>query len=97
NLVNSEVYLAAKEIEDSLMNRDTSKCLAWFNENKTKLKKNGVRNYHFQFIEFIKAKQLKEAVQHARRHLTQIPDNHISEFEMAMGLLVLRQSNTCYQ
>ncbi|CAF1081289.1 unnamed protein product [Didymodactylos carnosus] len=101
NLVNSEVYLAAKEIEDSLMNRDTSKCLAWFNENKTKLKKNGC-TLDFcirlqEFIEFIKAKQLKEAVQHARRHLTQIPDNHISEFEMAMGLLVLRQSNTCYQ
>ncbi len=43
HLVNSEIYLAGREIEESLMRRDVSKCLAWFNENKTKLKKNGVR------------------------------------------------------
>ncbi len=40
--MNSEIYLAGREIEESLMRRDVSKCLAWFNENKTKLKKNGV-------------------------------------------------------
>jgi hypothetical protein len=34
--------LAGREIEESLTRRDVSKCLAWFNENKTKLKKNGV-------------------------------------------------------
>jgi len=42
HLVNSEIYLAGREIEESLMRRDVSKCLAWFNENKTKLKKMAV-------------------------------------------------------
>jgi hypothetical protein len=45
--------LAGREIEESLMRRDVSKCLAWFNENKTKLKKNGVcyKLFSFYFIE----------------------------------------------
>jgi len=34
------------------MRRDVSKCLAWFNENKTKLKKNGVC-YKIIFIIFL--------------------------------------------
>ncbi|CAF1619741.1 unnamed protein product [Adineta ricciae] len=95
-LVNSEIYLAGREIEDSLMRRDVSKCLAWFNENKTKLKKNGSTLdfcIHLQeFIELVRKNQSSEAIAHARKHLNgPVPEQHLSEFQSAMGLLVLSQ------
>jgi macrophage erythroblast attacher len=34
-----DIFRSEKEIVDSLHNKDTSKCLAWCNENKSKLKK----------------------------------------------------------
>lgn len=98
HLVNSEIYLAGREIEESLIRRDVSKCLAWFNENKTKLKKNGSTLdfcIHLQeFIEFVRNNRRSEAIAHARKHLNgSIPDQHSGEFQSAMGLLVLSQQS----
>ena len=38
-MTNIEIFLIEKDIVDSLRNKETSKCLAWCNENKSKLKK----------------------------------------------------------
>ncbi|CAF0808929.1 unnamed protein product [Adineta steineri] len=96
HLVNSEIYLAGREIEESLMHRDVSKCLAWFNENKTKLKKNGSTLdfcIHLQeFIELVRNNRSSEAISHARKYLNgPVPEQHLIEFQSAMGLLVLSQ------
>ncbi|CAF3873690.1 unnamed protein product [Rotaria sordida] len=98
HLVNSEIYLAGREIEESLIRRDVSKCLAWFNENKTKLKKNGSTLdfcIHLQeFIELVRNNQRSEAIIHARKYLNgSIPEQHLNEFQSAMGLLVLSQQS----
>ena len=42
-LTNIDVFLTEKDIIDSLISKDTSKCLVWCNENKSKLKKINVR------------------------------------------------------
>lgn len=39
DMTNIEIFLIEKEIIDSLKNKETGKCLAWCNENKSKLKK----------------------------------------------------------
>jgi macrophage erythroblast attacher len=39
DMTNIDIYLLEKEISDSLHNKDTTKCLAWCNDNKSKLKK----------------------------------------------------------
>ncbi|CAF2504155.1 unnamed protein product [Rotaria sp. Silwood2] len=98
HLVNSEIYLAGREIEESLIRRDVSKCLAWFNENKTKLKKNGSTLdfcIHLQeFIELVRNNRRSEAIVHARKYLNgSIPEQHVNEFQSAMGLLVLSQQS----
>ncbi|CAF3893386.1 unnamed protein product [Rotaria magnacalcarata] len=98
HLVNSEIYLAGREIEESLIRRDVSKCLAWFNENKTKLKKNGSTLdfcIHLQeFIELVRNNRRSEAISHARKYLNgSIPEQHLNEFQSAMGLLVLLQQS----
>ena len=38
-MTNIDIFLIEKEIVESLSNKDTTKCLAWCNENKSKLKK----------------------------------------------------------
>ena len=46
-MTNIEIFLVEKEIVESLRNKETSKCFAWCNENKSKLKKiNVCLNYY---------------------------------------------------
>lgn len=39
DLTNINLFLVAKEVEDSLAQKDISKCLAWCHDNKSKLRK----------------------------------------------------------
>jgi macrophage erythroblast attacher len=39
DLTNINLFLVAKEVEDSLMQKDISKCLSWCHDNKSKLRK----------------------------------------------------------
>jgi len=39
DLTNIDLFLASREVEDALEQKDTSKCLAWCNDNKSRLKK----------------------------------------------------------
>jgi hypothetical protein len=43
-MTNIDIFLVEKEIVESLLNKETAKCLAWCNENKSKLKKINVEN-----------------------------------------------------
>lgn len=38
-MTNVDIFMNEKEIVESLKNKETGKCLAWCNENKSKLKK----------------------------------------------------------
>lgn len=38
-MTNIDIFMIEKGIVESLSNHETSKCLAWCNENKSKLKK----------------------------------------------------------
>ena len=38
-MTNIDIFLVEKEIVESLQNNETAKCLAWCNDNKSKLKK----------------------------------------------------------
>ena len=48
-MTNIEIFLIEKEIVESLLNKDTTKCLAWCNENKSKLKKINVYNFCYSY------------------------------------------------
>ena len=39
DLTNIKLFLVAKDVEESLMERDTSACLNWCHDNKSKLRK----------------------------------------------------------
>lgn len=39
DLVNIEMFLTAKEVEESLERQETATCLAWCHDNKSRLRK----------------------------------------------------------
>lgn len=70
DLTNINLFLVAKEVEEALAVKDTSKCLAWCHDNKSKMRKmksNLEFNVRLQeFIELVKQGRKMDAVKHAR-------------------------------
>lgn len=53
-LTNLDVFLVAREVEQSLACHDTSKCLSWCHDNKSKLRKlNSSLEFNVRMQEFI--------------------------------------------
>lgn len=91
DLTNIEVFLTAREVEQSLQAGDITKCLAWCHDNKSKLRKmksNLEFNVRLQeFIELVKAGDRLEAVRHAKKHLASEEQCHLDIVQQGMGLL----------
>jgi len=91
DLTDIDVYLAAKEVEESLSKGDSSKCLAWCHDNKSKLRKLKSSlefNVRLQeYIEFVRKGEKAEAVKYARKHLSTDQPEHLDLVKHVMGLL----------
>lgn len=91
NLTNMELFLVSKRVESSLAAGDTSKCLAWCHDNKSKLRKiKSTLEFKLrqqEFIELIKQNKRFEAIAHARKYLSNIDDSQREELEHVMILL----------
>jgi len=92
DLTNIEVFLTAREVENKLMARDVSSCVAWCQENKSKLRKMK-SSLEFQvrlqeFIELVRNGQKMEAVKHAKKFLSSDSESsHLELLQQAMLLL----------
>ncbi|KAG7160563.1 E3 ubiquitin-protein transferase MAEA-like [Homarus americanus] len=90
-LTNLDVFLVAREVEQSLGCRDTSKCLSWCHDNKSKLRKlNSSLEFNVrmqEFIELIKSDRRMEAIRHARKHFTGQEPGHLPSIQRCMALI----------
>ncbi|KAG9344036.1 hypothetical protein JZ751_012512 [Albula glossodonta] len=73
DLVNIEMFLTAKEVEESLERQETATCLAWCHDNKSRLRKMK------EFIELIRQNKRMDAVRHARKHFSQAEGGQLDE------------------
>lgn len=91
DLTNIDVFMVAKEVEESLAMGDVSKCLAWCHDNKSKLRKMKSTlefNVRLQeLIELIKKDQRLEAVRHAKKFLSTDDPEHLPIVQQGMALL----------
>ncbi|ESO95172.1 hypothetical protein LOTGIDRAFT_117625 [Lottia gigantea] len=91
DLTNIDLFLTSKEVEESLMMNDTSACLAWCHDNKSKLRKMKSClefNVHKQeFIELVRQNNRLEAVRHARKYFSNVDSSQIQDIQKVMGLL----------
>jgi len=91
DLTNMDLFISSNRVEHSLLMGDTSKCLAWCHDNKSKLRKiKSTLEFKLrqqEFIELIKQNKKLDAIRHARKYLNQIDDSQCQELEHIMGLL----------
>ena len=90
-LTNISLFLVAKEVEEALIKRNTTKCLSWCSDNKSKMRKMK-SSLEFkirlqEFIELAKNGYKMEAVAHARAHLANCEKHQLKEVQQAMALL----------
>ncbi|XP_076367685.1 E3 ubiquitin-protein transferase Katazuke isoform X1 [Tachypleus tridentatus] len=91
DLTNIELFLVSKEVEESLANKDTSKCLNWCYDNKSKLKKlKSSLEFNLrqqEFIELVRKDRRMDAVKHARKYFVNLEDDQLKNVQSVMGLL----------
>jgi len=91
DLTNINLFLVAKDVEDTLNRKDISRCLAWCHDNKSKLRKmksNLEFNVRLQeFVELIKGDRKMEAVLHARKYLAIEDADQLTKVQKACALL----------
>lgn len=91
DLTNLELFMVSRRVEESLLAGDTSKCLAWCHDNKSKLRKlKSTLEFKLrqqEFIELYKQNKGSEAIQHSRKYLSNVEGPQQQEFLNMMGLL----------
>ena len=92
-----QVFLTAREVEESLVREELDKVMAWCHDNKSRLRKLK-SSLEFQvrlqeYLELVKRGQKLEAVKHAKKFLcTETELEHLSVVQQAMGLLAFSSS-----
>ncbi|XP_071483209.1 E3 ubiquitin-protein transferase MAEA-like [Diadema antillarum] len=96
DLTNIDLFLVSKEVEESLVRRETSLCLQWCHNNKTKLRRiKSTLEFNLrtqEFIEMIRSEHRLEAVRHARRYFGSLDGEQFAEVQKIMGLLAFPSS-----
>uniref|UniRef100_A0A1B6E9X3 CTLH domain-containing protein n=1 Tax=Clastoptera arizonana TaxID=38151 RepID=A0A1B6E9X3_9HEMI len=87
----SDIFLVSRDVEKSLAEKETSKCLAWCHDNRSKLRKLKSSlefNLRIQeFIELVRNDRKLEAVRHARKHFSTYEEDQLEEIQHCMALL----------
>lgn len=96
-LTNLEIFQTTREVEEDLRQHNTAKCIAWCNDNKSKLRKIS-SNIEFQlrvqeFVELIRTDDRLGAVKHARKYFPAFENDQLKEIRQCMALLAF-QINT---
>lgn len=94
NLTNIDLFLVSREVEESLANHETSRCLTWCYDNKSKLRKiKSTLEFNLrqqEFIELVRQKRLLDAVKHAKKYFSAFEEAQKGDFQHVMGLLAFR-------
>ncbi|KAJ8316899.1 hypothetical protein KUTeg_004803 [Tegillarca granosa] len=91
DLTNIDLFLTSKEVEESLLRHETTPCLMWCYDNKSKLRKmKSTLEFKLrqqEFIELVRNNRRLEAVKHARKYFINLEDDQLSDVQRSMGLL----------
>lgn len=94
HLTNIDLFLVSREVEQSLRNRETTKCLSWCHDNRSRLRKlHSTLEFNLrqqEFIELIRTGRFMEAINHARKYLSNCEDRQQEELPRVMGLLLCK-------
>lgn len=98
DITNIELFIASRQVEDSLMARETDKCLAWCHENRSKLRKIKstleIQLRQQEFIELIRQRDPIGAIKHARKYFPSADETQQQELQHVMGMLAFPNDRT---
>lgn len=87
----ADVFMVSREVEKSLANHETARCIGWCHDNRSKLRKLGSTmefNLRVQeFIELVRSDRRLDAVKHARKYFANCDDYQLQEIQCCMGQL----------
>ncbi|CAG9760504.1 unnamed protein product [Ceutorhynchus assimilis] len=79
------------EVEKSLKDHETHKCLLWCHDNRSKLRKlKSTMEFNLrvqEFIELIRKDRRIDAIKHARKHFPGFEEEHLDTIQKVMALL----------
>lgn len=86
----TDIFLNSREVERSLSNHETHKCLLWCHDNKSKLRKlksSMEFNLRIQeFIELIRKDRRIDAIKHSRKHFPGFEEEHLPIIQVKLLL-----------
>lgn len=91
---NIDIFQVTREVEKDLSQHNTSKCIMWCNDNKSKLRKiNSDIEFKLrqqEFIELIRSDQRLNAVKHAQKYFPAFEQDQLNEIKKCMALLAFQ-------
>ncbi|XP_074598943.1 E3 ubiquitin-protein transferase Katazuke [Brevipalpus obovatus] len=91
HLTNIDLFLTSRQVEESLLRKETATCLNWCHDYKSKLRKiKSSLEFNLrqqEFIELVRRNQRLEAIKHARKYLSNVEDMQQKDLQHVMGLL----------
>lgn len=88
---NIDIFQVTREVEKDLQQHNTSKCINWCIDNKSKLRKiNSDIEFKLrqqEFIELIRSDQRIQAVKHAQKYFPAFEQDQLNEIKKCMALL----------
>ncbi|KAG6873090.1 hypothetical protein C0995_003135 [Termitomyces sp. Mi166 len=98
-LVDIDLFMDIRRIEDALLRHSCTKALAWCNENKVALRKiKSPLEFDLrlqEFIELARAGKPQEAIAYAKKHLVAWQETHLQQIRTASALLAFPSNTIC--
>ncbi|KAG5351374.1 hypothetical protein C0989_006808 [Termitomyces sp. Mn162] len=98
-LVDIDLFMDIRRIEDALLKHSCMEALAWCNENKVALRKiKSPLEFDLrlqEFIELSRARKSEEAIAYAKKHLVGWQETHLQQIRTASALLAFSSNTTC--
>ncbi len=84
-----DLFMQAKKIKDSLLEKSCTLALQWCNENKSNLKKIKSSlefNLRLQeYIELVREKNINQAIVYMRKNMSCFADTHLKEIQQVIN------------
>ncbi|EYB97124.1 hypothetical protein Aduo_000125 [Ancylostoma duodenale] len=97
NIVDLEVFAKVERVINALLSKDTTPCLEWIGEHRSKLRRMNSKLEQVvrvqNAVELVRDGRVKEALMYIRKHLGASKDGWCEDAMKVMGLIALRSHN----
>ncbi|KAI9509052.1 CTLH/CRA C-terminal to lish motif domain-containing protein [Russula earlei] len=98
-LVDIDLFVDIRRIEDALRGHSCTEALAWCSENKNALRKlKSTLEFDLrlqEYIELARERRTIDAIAYARKHLIPWQETHLMQIQQASALLAFSRTTTC--